>query len=120
MVTLPNNQIYIGNKLDTKTKAMLDAKTKIFKALAHPTRLWIVEQLANEQRCVCEFVQEIEADFSTISKHLAILKQAGIVEDEKKGKQVFYRLKTPCVLNFTNCLEKVIKNQLKNQTELWD
>ena len=99
---------------------MLKAKTKIFKALAHPTRLWIVEKLANEQHCVCEFVQEIEADFSTISKHLTILKQAGIVEDEKKGKQVFYRLKTPCVLNFTNCLEKVIKNQLKNQTELWD
>jgi DNA-binding transcriptional ArsR family regulator len=106
--------------LDPKTKAILEEKTKIFKALAHPTRLRIVEQLANEQRCVCEFVQDIKADFSTVSKHLTILKQAGIVEDEKKGKQVFYRLKTPCVLNFTNCLEKVIKNQLKSQTDLWN
>ncbi len=85
-------------------------KTKIIKALAHPTRLWIVEELAGGERCVCKFVQDIGADFSTVSKHLLLLKQAGIIVDEKRGKQVYYTLKTPCILSFIACIEKVANN----------
>ena len=81
----------------------------MLKALAHPTRLWMAEQLADGERCVCEFVDKIDADFSTVSKHLSVLKQAGIVTDEKRGKQVFYTLKVPCVLNFMSCVEAVIE-----------
>lgn len=95
-----------------------EAKARVLKALAHPTRLWMTEQLAAGERCVCEFVDAIEADFSTISKHLAVLKQAGIVDDDKRGKQVFYRLKVPCVLSFMNCVEAVIESQAKAQAAL--
>lgn len=97
---------------------MYDAKAKVLKALAHPTRLWMTEQLANGERCVCEFVDAVDADFSTISKHLAVLKQAGIVEDEKRGKQVFYKLKVPCILNFMSCVEGVIESQVNAQAAL--
>ena len=93
-------------------KALLEAKAKVFKALGHPTRLWMVEQLAGGERCVCKFVEEIDADFSTISKHLAVLKQAGIVSDDKRGKQVFYSLEVPCILNFMGCVESVIESQV--------
>lgn len=99
-------------------KIMYDAKAKVLKALAHPTRLWMTEQLANGERCVCEFADEIDADFSTISKHLAVLKQAGIVEDDKRGKQVYYRLTVPCVLRFMSCVEAVIESQAKAQAAL--
>lgn len=99
-------------------KLLYSAKARILKALAHPTRLWMTEQLAYGERCVCEFVDAIKADFSTISKHLTILKQAGIVEDDKRGKQVYYRLKVPCILKFTTCIEAVIEAQLKTQIEL--
>ena len=95
------------------------AKSNVLKALAHPTRLWMTEQLADCERCVCEFVDAVDADFSTVSKHLSVLKQAGIVEDEKRGKQVFYRLKVPCVLNFMNCVEAVIKDQIEEQSGLF-
>ncbi|MBN2068926.1 MAG: winged helix-turn-helix transcriptional regulator [Opitutales bacterium] len=93
-------------------------KATIIKALAHPTRLWMVEQLETGERCVCEFVGAVDADFSTISKHLSILKQAGILEDEKRGKQVFYRLKVPCVLKFIGCIEAVMKNNAEEQVQL--
>ena len=101
-----------------KHKSLYEAKAKVLKALAHPTRLWMAEQLAEGERCVCEFVEAVEADFSTVSKHLSVLKQAGIVEYEKRGKQVFYRLKVPCVLNFMSCIEAVLKDQIESQTEL--
>ncbi len=75
-----------------------------FKALAHPVRLQMVEMLADEERCVCVFQQKFQLDFSTISRHLLVLKNAGLVQDEKRGKNVFYRLIRPCVLKMTECL----------------
>lgn len=83
-------------------------KSNIFKALAHPTRLWMVEQLIVSEHCVCNFVDQSQVDFSTISKHLSILKNAGIVADGKRGKQVFYRLIMPCVVNMIDCIEGVV------------
>ncbi|MEA2013493.1 MAG: metalloregulator ArsR/SmtB family transcription factor [Verrucomicrobiota bacterium] len=104
--------------MNRKEKNIYETKAKILKALAHPTRLWMTEQLVNGELCVCKFVAEINADFSTISKHLTILKEAGIVESEKRGKQVFYSLKVPCVLNFMTCIEAVIKSQAKVHARL--
>ena len=102
-----------------KEKLIYEAKAKVLKALAHPTRLWMAEQLGEGERCVCEFVDAIDADFSTISKHLSVLKQAGIVSDDKRGKQVFYSLKVPCVLNFMSCVEAVIEAQINEQIALF-
>ena len=101
-----------------REKKLYTAKAQVLKALAHPTRLWMAEQLSSGEMCVCEFVDQIEADFSTISKHLSVLKQAGIVEDDKRGKQVYYTLKVPCVLNFMSCVEAVIASNAKAQAEL--
>ena len=93
--------------MDTKTRTYYEAKTRIFKALAHPTRLFIVDELSRRERCVLELTEMIGADMSTVSKHLSILKGAGIIDDEKRGTQVFYTLKTPCVLNFFSCVTDV-------------
>ena len=97
--------------MDKKEKAVLAAKTNVLKALAHPARLWMVEQLAEGERCVCTLVEGLGLDFSTVSKHLLVLKNAGVVADDKRGKQVFYSLKVPCVLNFMHCIEAVIRGE---------
>ena len=94
-----------------REKTDLTTRTKVLKALAHPARLWMVEQLSVGERCVCELVDGLELDFSTVSKHLLVLKNAGVVSDDKRGKQVFYSLKVPCVLNFMHCVEAVIKGE---------
>ncbi|MCF7816347.1 MAG: metalloregulator ArsR/SmtB family transcription factor [Kiritimatiellales bacterium] len=101
-----------------KEKVQYEAKARILKALAHPVRLWMAEQLAGGERCVCEFVDVLDLDFSTVSKHLSVLKQAGIVADDKRGKQVFYSLRVPCILNFMHCVEEVIQNNSARQAEL--
>ncbi len=100
-------------------KRLLEAKTQVLKALAHPTRLWITEKLKDGECCVNHLVEAIGADFSTVSKHLSVLKEAGILEDEKRGKQVFYTLKVPCVLNFMNCVEEVIQTRINEQMDLF-
>lgn len=104
--------------MTNREKNRYAAKAKILKALAHPTRLWMAEQLSAGEMCVCEFVDQVDADFSTISKHLSVLKQAGIVEDDKRGKQVYYKLKVPCVMNFMDCVEEVIAMKAKEQAAL--
>jgi len=81
-------------------------EAEVFKALGHPTRLWIVKQLADgQEHCVCEFVDAIGVQFATISQHLAILRQAGILESDKRGQSVFYRLRCPCILDVVTCIQ---------------
>jgi ArsR family transcriptional regulator len=92
-----------------KTQERLKAQARVLKALAHPTRLLLVEELAGKPRCVCELRDAAGLDISTVSKHLSLLRNAGIVENEKRGLNVFYSLKTPCVLNFFKCVESVRK-----------
>lgn len=105
-------------EMDDKQRATYQERAQILKAMAHPTRLWMIEMLAAGERCVCEFANVIDADFSTTSKHLSILKQAGIIEATKRGKQVYYRLKVPCVLNFMNCVEAVLKSHIESRTAM--
>lgn len=78
------------------------------KALGHPVRLFMVDKLAQGEECVCDLTEMVGLDISTVSKHLLVLKNAGVVVDEKRGKQVFYRLRTACVSNFFGCIESVI------------
>jgi len=84
-------------------------QAQMFKALAHPGRLLMVDELSRGERCVCELAELLGVEMPTASRHLAQLKHAGIVEDDKRGAQVFYTLKTPCVMNFFQCVASVRK-----------
>jgi DNA-binding transcriptional ArsR family regulator len=86
----------------------MESRAKVMKALAHPSRLFIVEELSMGERCVCELTEMVGADVSTVSKHLGVLKRAGVVIDDKRGQQVFYRLRVPCILNLFRCVEAVL------------
>lgn len=79
----------------------------IFKALGHPARLQIVTLLADGERCVCDLTEQVGLDISTISKHLSILVQAGVLVNERRANKIFHRLRTPCVLNVFSCLNDV-------------
>jgi len=106
--------------MDSKTQIKYEARAKIIKAIAHPTRLFIVEELAKQSRCVCELTDMIGADVSTISKHLSVLKSAGIISDAKIGTNVHYSLKTPCILNFINCIEQVLRMNHEEQSKMFE
>ncbi len=104
--------------MDKKTQALFEARAKVIKAMAHPTRLFMVDQLSHREHCVCELTDMIGADTSTVSKHLSILRNAGIVSMEKRGAQVFYQLRVPCILNFFGCVEGVMKSAARDQMQL--
>ena len=101
--------------MDKKVRFRYEIRAKILKAMAHPTRLFIIDELVAGERCVCELTDMIGADKSTVSKHLSVLKAAGIVEDEKRGLQVYYTLCVPCVTNTFSCIDEVVKSNLKAQ-----
>jgi DNA-binding transcriptional ArsR family regulator len=94
----------------------LRERAVVFKALGHPARLSIVERLAEGERCVCELLRPTEfrrLSGPTVSQHLLVLKSAGVIADEKRGKKIFYRLVMPCAagipLSLGNCDNKETK-----------
>ena len=89
------------------------AQAQMFKALAHPGRLLMLDELSRGERCVCELAALVGSEMPTVSRHLSQLKNAGIVEDDKRGAQVFYRLVTPCVMNFFGCVASVREKSQK-------
>jgi ArsR family transcriptional regulator len=96
--------------MDAKTRARYEARAKILKAMAHPSRLLMIDELAAGERCVCDLTALVGADMSTVSKHLSVLKSAGLVSDEKRGLQVFYSLRVPCATSLFTCIEGVVKS----------
>jgi DNA-binding transcriptional ArsR family regulator len=77
----------------------------MLKAMAHPSRLLMLETLADGERCVCELQQLVGSDISTVSKHLALMRGAGLVDDRREGLKVFYRLRVPCIVDLFACID---------------
>ncbi len=93
-------------------------RAQVVKALAHPLRLAIIDLLsADEERCVCELVEALDYDQPSLSKHLAILKNAGVVTSRRDGTKVLYQLCTPCIKNFFDCIDRVLRTDLKNKEQ---
>lgn len=87
----------------------------MFKALAHPLRVFLLDRLSNKPWCVCELAAEAGVDKSVASKHLSILREAGLVESTRLGTQIQYSLTAPCVLELASCAEgTVLTNRKKS------
>ncbi len=97
------------------SKPHYEARARVAKALAHPSRLLILDAISEGEKCVCELVELVDADQSTVSKHLSILKQAGIIQDRKEGPRTFYRARMHCLKGLWDCIENVLRENLKAQ-----
>ena len=94
----------------THRKLRIQLRANVIKALAHPSRVLIAEALIDGERCVCELTELVGADISTVSKHLSVMKNAGLVEIEKRGLNVYYRLRCPCLMEFFRCVDLIVRN----------
>ena len=94
-------------------------KAEIFKALAHPTRLNILESLRGGERCVCEIIEEVNIEQSNVSQHLAVLKKLDILSSRKDGLRVIYKVKHNEVFQVLNLLDSLISNQMEENMALW-
>jgi len=94
-----------------------EMQAQLISALAHPLRIAIVELLKDGEVCVCEIADRIGAERSNTSRHLAVMLKAGVLKTRKDGLQVFYALRTPCVVEFLTCATRAIKQNLKEQSK---
>ncbi|MFW5985715.1 MAG: ArsR/SmtB family transcription factor [Halanaerobiaceae bacterium] len=98
-------------------KEIYEARAEIAKALAHKTRLEIIDILVDKgDKCVCELTEILDVSQSTVSKHLGVLKKASLVDSKKEGLNVTYSVRTPCVKGFFNCLDQILEEDLQKRT----
>jgi ArsR family transcriptional regulator len=93
--------------MKTTSPADLRNQANVMKALAHPSRLTIVYALLEQERCVCELLELLDHSAPTVSRHLSVLKNAGLLSEEKRGLYVYYRLRCPCIVEFLSCVGRV-------------
>ncbi|MFW6415690.1 MAG: ArsR/SmtB family transcription factor [Thermodesulfobacteriota bacterium] len=101
--------------MNKKIRDRYEVRARIMKSLGHPTRMFIVDELSRKERCVGELTEMVGADTSTVSKHLSILKESGIIDYEKRGTQIYYHIAAPCVLDFFSCLENMVQTNVNRQ-----
>lgn len=99
-------------------KALYEEEARVLKALAHPTRLLILDVLQKGERCVCEILPLIDSDKSTVSKHLSLLKNAGFIQDRREGTRLYYSLACSCVDRFFQSVRQVINTNFERQKNI--
>jgi len=101
--------------MNKKTRKQYVARAKIAKALAHPSRLLMLDLLQHQEMCVSDLTAEVDADQSTVSKHLAILRDVGLVAVRKEGASSYYKVACGCLGGFFSCLEAVLESDLQER-----
>jgi DNA-binding transcriptional ArsR family regulator len=104
--------------LSKKKQLLFEKQAEIAKAIAHPLRIAIVNFLKDGEQCVCDIAEYVGSERSNVSRHLAVMVNAGVLEYRKEGLKVIYRLKTPCILDFFSCTAECFKQQLKDTEKL--
>lgn len=93
-----------------------ETRTLVRKSLAHPARLKLLDVLeACDEASVCDLTEAIGMDMSTVSRHLAQLKHAGIVASDKRRQMVFCRLRVKCLNKLFGCIESAVRGQIDAQ-----
>lgn len=88
----------------------------MLRALASPARLKIVEELGRGERCICELQPLFPLHKSTLSRHVAVLRNAGIVGERRKGTRRLLRLEMPCVLAMLDCVMETVRAGARRRT----
>lgn len=104
--------------MNTEQKHLYKLKAEVVAAAGHPIRLAVIDFLKNGEQCVCDIATHVDAQRSNVSRHLAVLLNAGIVEQRKDGLKMMYTLRTPCILNFMKCVEGVLRENAKDVTKV--
>ena len=101
--------------MKAKSQKQYEARAKIAKALAHPSRLLMLDLLQHQEMCVSDLTDQVGADQSTVSKHLAVLKDVGLIGVRKEGASSYYRVTCGCLDGFFSCLEAVLQSDVKER-----
>lgn len=88
----------------------------VLKSLAHSDRLRVFDLLSSQgEKCVCDIADTLQISQPMTSKHVAMLRDAGLLESRKEGALVYYRVSTPCLAEFFKCLDRSISHSIKSR-----
>ena len=99
--------------MDREAKRLYQLKAEVIAAAGHPIRLAIIDFLKDGEQCVCDIAEFVDAKRSNVSRHLGVLLKSGVVSQRKEGLKMMYALRTPCVLNFMQCVEGVLRENAR-------
>lgn len=99
-------------------RRFITEQAKIFKALGHPSRLLMVDALRSGEQCVCDLQALVGDDMSTVSRHLAVLREACVVGSRKEGTSIYYRLELCCLDSFLGCTRAHVDKRLAEHASL--
>ncbi len=99
-------------------KKYIAEQAKIFKALGHPSRLLMVDALRSGEKCVCDLQALVGDDMSTVSKHLSVLREAGVVSSDKRGTNIYYQLALCCLETFLACTGEIVEKRVLAQMDM--
>lgn len=100
----------------TKSREQYEARAKVAKSLGHPSRLLILDLLVHRERCVQDLTEQIGCDQSTVSKHLSVLKDSGLVQSRRDGTSQYYFVTCGCLDGFFQCLENVVQSDAQKRS----
>ncbi|MGC8936880.1 MAG: ArsR/SmtB family transcription factor [Candidatus Methanomethylicaceae archaeon] len=98
-------------------KNILEHRARLFKAMADPVRLQILEFLKTGEKCVCEIIPFIGRSQSTTSKNLDMLYRAGILERRGDGRRTLYKIKSKKVLELLDLADSLVLDWLSSLTK---
>ena len=104
----------------TRNRRYIAEQARIFKALGHPSRLLMVDALRDGEKCVCDLQALVGDDMSTVSRHLSVLREAGIVSSENRGTNIYYRLSLCCLETFLTCTGEIMERRVRAQMAMLD
>ncbi len=97
---------------------LYEARAEVFRALAHPSRLQMLEALADRELCVCELQALVGSSLPTVSRHLAQMRAAGLLGCRREGTSVYYRLLTPCLINTLACIDQALRDDSERRAQV--
>ena len=101
-----------GNFAPKMALTVSKARVAVLMALAHPTRLEIIQILSQGTRCVSEIEKSVGGDMSTVSKHLSLMRKAGLIGSKKGGLHMNYEIACGCLDGFLRCVDSLAGNRV--------
>src|SRR5262245_428762 len=94
----------------------VEKASRLFHALSEPTRLRILEQLKDGERCVCELTEAFNTGQSRLSFHLRVLKEAGLINDRPEGRWIYYSLNAEGIKELAGCMDALLDSQSSSRS----
>ncbi len=104
--------------MDREAQKLYKLKADVIAAAGHPIRLAALDFLKGGEQCVCDIAEYVGAKRSNVSRHLGVLLKAGVISQRKDGLKMMYTLRCPCVLNFMQCVEGVLRENAEEASKV--